>query len=336
MDLSDYQDLFLPAIEARLISDLHTHLDDAYPELKESIFYHFGITSEKEGGGGKRVRPLLVLLTADILGIDWTSVLPMASAVEMLHNFSLIHDDIEDHSSTRRGRLTVWEKWGIEKAVNIGDVLYSMAMQTIQSPDLPFNAASVSESALIFSRTAFELLQGQQMDMDFEGIATLQTEDYLKMIAGKTGALLAYSCEVSAILRRCTTDIRNHLWAVGMNLGLSFQVYDDWLGIWGEERQTGKPTFNDLLAHKVSYPVLLGLSRSADFRELWLDDQPPSTHKVQRMAELLVKSGIDREVLVKSEEYNNLAISFLEKITGNLDSKNALQDLLKDLVKRKK
>ncbi len=336
MDLSNYQALFLPAIETRLVADLHNYLDRAYPELKEAIFYHFGMTTEKETKGGKRIRPLLVLLIADVLGIEWQLVLPAASAVEMLHNFSLIHDDIEDHSSTRRGRLTVWEKWGVEKAINIGDVLFSMAMQTIQSRELPFHVEAISESSYFFANTAFNLLQGQQMDMDFEGDADIDPQSYLKMIAGKTGALLAYCCEVSAILAECAPDVREHLHAIGMNLGLSFQIYDDWLGIWGEEQQTGKSRFNDLLEHKISYPVLLGLSKNTEFRKLWLDEGTPSSHEVQRMADVLVKSGIDREVLSKSEEYNDIAISFLDGISGKQDAKNALLSMLKDLIRRKK
>jgi len=335
MDLSDYQTLFLPAIEARLSTDLHTHLDNAYPELREAIFYHFGVTDQQASMKGKRIRPLLVLLIADALGIEWQSVLPAASAVEMLHNFSLIHDDIEDHSATRRGKLTVWKRWGVEKAVNIGDVLYSMAMQTIQSGELPFHAETILESARLFANTAFDLLQGQQMDMDFEGNATIDPQNYLKMIAGKTGALLAYCCEVSAVLADRERDERDYLRTVGSNLGLSFQIYDDWLGIWGDEQQTGKPQYCDLLEHKISYPVLLGLIGNSRFREIWLEEKCGS-QEAQRMTELLVESGIDAEVLAKSEEYNTIAITALDEVSGKRDTKNALQKLMKDLVRRKK
>lgn len=335
MDLSDYQTLFIPAIEARLSTDLHAHLDEAYPELKEAIFYHFGVTDQQESMKGKRVRPLLVLLIADVLGIEWQSALPVASAVEMLHNFSLIHDDIEDHSSTRRGKLTVWKKWGVEKAVNIGDVLYSMAIQTIQSGELTFQTEAILESAQLFANTAFGLLQGQQMDMDFEGNINVDPQNYLKMIAGKTGALLAYCCEVSAVLAEREREVRGHLRAVGLNLGLSFQIYDDWLGIWGDEQQTGKPQFSDLLEHKISYPVLLGLAENGRFRRLWRE-QKCALQEVQCMAELLVESGIDAEVLAKSEEYNNIAITALNEISGKQDAKNAMQKLMEDLVRRKK
>jgi geranylgeranyl diphosphate synthase type I len=335
MDLSDYQTLFLPAIEARLIADLHARLDNAYRELKDTIFYHFGVTDQQERMKGKRIRPLLVLLIAEVLDIEWQSVLPAASAVEMLHNFSLIHDDIEDHSSTRRGKTTVWKKWGVEKAINIGDVLFSMAVQTIQSRELTFHTTAILESARHFAHTAFDLLQGQQMDMDFEGNATIAAQNYLQMIAAKTGALLAYCCEVSALLAERDRGVQDHLRTVGLNLGLSFQIYDDWLGIWGDERQTGKPRYSDLLEHKISYPVLLGLAENAGFRELWLEGKYGS-QEAQRMAELLVESGIDAEVLAKSEEYNNIAITALDEVSGNRDAKNALQKLMKDLVRRKK
>ena len=126
MTQSNFSELFLPVIEEQLYSDLQKRLENAFPELREAIYYQFGFTDTKRIGNGKRIRPMLVLLTADLLSLDWRKMLPAASAVEMLHNFSLIHDDIEDHSSLRRGKQTIWKKWRLEKALNIGDMLFTV------------------------------------------------------------------------------------------------------------------------------------------------------------------------------------------------------------------
>ncbi len=284
---------------------------------------------------GKRIRPLLVLLSADLLSVDWKKVLPAASAIEMLHNFSLIHDDIEDHSPLRRGKETIWKKWGMEKAVNIGDMLFILAVQTMQTSTLSCGTKESLEGVALFMLAASSIMQGQQMDMAFEGNTEIVTEDYLTMIREKTAALIAHSCEISAVLAGSDPTIRQKLHTFGMNLGMAFQVYDDWLGVWGKENQTGKTACSDLIEKKVSYPVLLGLQQSAPFYDVWHADHPITINQAQEMAVLLSRIGIEVQVLEKAAYYNDIALEALESIHGKESAKDALKSLAEDLVKRK-
>lgn len=336
MHLSEYSDLFLPAVDQYLFSTLEEYLKPAFPELREAIFYQFGFSNADSGKmKGKRIRPLLVLLSADLLSIDWQKVLPAASAIEMLHNFSLIHDDIEDHSPLRRGKETIWKKWGIEKAVNIGDMLFILAAQTMQTSASDFGLNQSAEGSQLFLQTASSIMQGQQMDMAFEGDVEITTEDYLFMIREKTAALLAHSCEISAVLANSDPTIRQKFHAFGLNLGMAFQVYDDWLGIWGKESQTGKTECSDLIEKKISFPVLLGLQQSAPFYDVWHATLPISKNQAQEMAGILSRTGIEAQVLEKASYYNDVALKALESINGKEAAKDAIRTVAEDLVKRK-
>lgn len=336
MQLPEYSALFLPAVEQHLHSTLDEYLQPAFPELREAIFYQFGFSNtETEKMKGKRIRPLLVLLTADLLSMDWQKVLPAASAIEMLHNFSLIHDDIEDHSPLRRGKETIWKKWGTEKAVNIGDMLFILAVQTMQSSPSNFGMKESLEGSQLFMQTAYSIMQGQQMDMAFEGNAEIKTEDYLHMICEKTAALLAHACEISAVLAGSDIPIRRNLHAFGLNMGMAFQIYDDWLGIWGKEEQTGKTEFNDLVEKKISYPVLLGLQQSKLFHDFWHTDLQISEDQAHEMAGVLSQAGIERQVLEKAAYYNDIALKALSSINGKESARDALKAFAEDLVKRK-
>jgi len=336
MQLSEYSALFLPAVEQHLHSTLDEYLQPAFPELREAIFYQFGFSNvDSEKMKGKRIRPLLVLLTAELVSINWQKILPAASAIEMLHNFSLIHDDIEDHSPLRRGKETIWKKWGMEKAVNIGDMLFILAVQTIQSTASNFGMKESLEASQLFMQTAYSIMQGQEMDMAFEGNAEITIENYLLMICEKTAALLAHACEISAVLAGNDLKFRQNLHTFGLNLGLAFQIYDDWLGIWGKEEQTGKTEFSDLTEKKISYPVLLGLQQSALFHEKWHADLPISEDHACEMAGVLSQAGIEEQVLQKAAYYNDIALKALESINGKESAKDALKIFAEDLIKRK-
>lgn len=335
--LSEYSAQYLPVIEQHLFSTLNNALKTGFPELKESILYQFGFSPADAGKArGKRVRPMLVLLSADLLSMDWHELLPAASAIEMLHNFSLIHDDIEDHSPLRRGKETIWKKWGTEKAVNIGDALFILAVQTIQSTASQFDLQCVMEAERLFMQAAFSIMQGQQMDMAFEGDRNINLEDYLQMIHEKTAALLAFSCEIPAVLNGSEAEIRELLHGFGLNLGMAFQIYDDWLGIWGKGDQTGKTECSDLIERKLSYPVLLGLKQSPQFCEMWQSQESFSAAMVRSMVEILTSEGIETEVLAKAAHYNEIALNALGSIRGNESAKNALRTIAEDLIKRKK
>ncbi len=335
MHLSEYSDLFLPAVEQHLFSTLEEYLKSAFPELREAIFYQFGFSNADSGKmKGKRIRPLLVLLTADLLSIDWQKFLPAASAIEMLHNFSLIHDDIEDHSPLRRGKETIWKKWGTEKAVNIGDMLFILSVQTIHTSTENFGLKESLEGSRLFLQTASSIMQGQQMDMAFEGNGEVTKEDYLFMICEKTAALLAHSCEISAVLAGSDLKIRQKFHTFGLNLGMAFQIYDDWLGIWGKERQTGKTECSDLIEKKISYPVMLGLQQNTAFYDIWHATVHFSKDQAQETADILSRAGIEAQVLERAAYYNEVALQALESINGKQAAKKAIRTFAEELIKR--
>ncbi len=219
--------------------------------------------------GGKRVRPLLLLLCAEASGGDWHDALPAAAAVEILHNFSLIHDDIEDVSPLRHGRATVWKQWGVANAINAGDAMFALAYAALAGlrgrvPD------SVALDALdIFNATNLDLTRGQHLDMRFETQPTVTAGDYLTMIEGKSAALLAAAAQLGALIGSHDPAVATHYHAFGLNLGLAFQIRDDVLGIWGDPAVTGKSAATDILARKKSLPVLFALERSSALRELY-------------------------------------------------------------------
>jgi len=329
-------DSFLPAVEEHLYSVLDERLQGAFPELREAIFYQFGFSGTQDSGmRGKHIRPMLVLLTADLLEEDWREMLPAACAVEMLHNFSLIHDDIEDHSPLRRGKETIWKKWGIEKAVNIGDMLFILAVQTIQSTQSSFGDEKSQQAAQQFMQAAYSIMQGQQMDIAFEGNESLAIESYLQMIENKTAALLAFSCEISAILAGSQKETSLALHTFGLNIGMAFQIYDDWLGIWGSAKQTGKTECSDLMEKKLSYPVLLALQKSSKFAELWRTTEKNSSEKKDVLKNMLDEIEIEDEVLEKAAYYNDKGLKALESILGREAAKIELRKTAEKLIKRK-
>jgi geranylgeranyl diphosphate synthase type I len=214
---------------------------------------------------GKRIRPLLVLLCACACGADCQSALPAAAAVELVHNFSLVHDDIQDNSPKRRGRDTTWMKWGVPMAINVGDALFVLSNQAIIDLRKDYPAEVVVRAAEILHNTCLELTIGQFLDMSYEERNDLSVEDYWPMIAGKTAALLAACCQIGALLGGASEDQQEIYRSYGHYLGLAFQVQDDILGIWGDENITGKSAASDLVEGKNSLPILIGLGKKNRF-----------------------------------------------------------------------
>ncbi len=210
---------------------------------------------------GKRVRPLLCLLACAAAGGDPVRAVPAAAGLELLHNFSLLHDDIEDASPTRRGRPTAWTIFGMSQACNAGDGMFSLAHAAffrLQRGGVP---AEIALAALErFSAMCVRLTEGQYLDMAFEGRLDVSADEYFDMIAGKTGALLAASPEIGALLAGAAPPVVAAYRRFGAALGRAFQLRDDVLGIWGDEEITGKSAASDILSKKKSLPVLHGLA----------------------------------------------------------------------------
>lgn len=266
-------DTLLAAVDAEMRGVLdEVPLDDS--GFGVILRYPLGwVTAEGEPyamPAGKRVRPLLLLLCAQAAGKNWKMALPAAAAVELLHNFSLIHDDIEDNSPLRHGRPTVWKLWGVANAINAGDAMFTLAFMAVQRLTAAGAEPAISLRALdLFSRTALMLTRGQHLDMGFEARRSVTVSQYLEMIEGKTAALLGLSAELGALISSGDADRAVHFRRFGRDLGIAFQIHDDILGIWGDEMQTGKSVASDILSRKKSLPVLFGLERSARVQEIY-------------------------------------------------------------------
>jgi geranylgeranyl diphosphate synthase, type I len=218
---------------------------------------------------GKLLRPQLALLSCRAVGGDIGQALPLAAGIQLIHDFSLIHDDIEDQSDTRRGRITVWKQWGLAHGINAGDgmfVVAHLALHRMAAQGVPAERAlRILER---FDRTILTICEGQYLDLSFEGDLTINEADYLAMIGRKTAALIAGAAAMGSMVGGGDDAAVTAMDALGEQLGLAFQIEDDILGIWGEPERTGKPRAADIYRRKVSLPVVYALRQSVDSAEL--------------------------------------------------------------------
>ena len=301
----------------------------------EMLTYHMGWTGEGAGSEatGKRIRPLMVLLCTSSCGGDWQSALPAAAAVELVHNFSLVHDDIQDNSPKRRGRDTAWVKWGAPMAINIGDALFVTSNQAIIDLKVNHPAEIVIRAAEILHNTCLELTRGQFLDMSYEERNDLTVEDYWPMIAGKTAALLSACCHLGALLGGADEASQDAYRSFGHYLGLAFQVQDDILGIWGNEAITGKSAASDLVEGKNSLPVLAGLFANKKFAERWRKG-PIRPDEVEEIASLLSTEGGYDTAYNASQQMTDLALASLREAEPQGEAGEALFALANKLLKR--
>jgi len=272
MNLSEAYTAYLPAVEAEMRS-LLTAGEPGVARHYAMLQYHMGWLDTElvpaSAPSGKRVRPMLCLLACVAAGGDPSQALPAAAGLELLHNFSLIHDDIEDDSLTRRHRPTVWALFGLPQACNAGDAMFSLAhLAFFRLPERGIQSASALRALQVFDETCLRLTEGQFLDMSFESRVDVTVDEYFAMIAGKTGALLGAAPEIGALVAGAEPEIAATYRRFGRALGRAFQLQDDVLGIWGDEMQTGKSAASDILSKKKSLPVVYALSGQAAGPEL--------------------------------------------------------------------
>ena len=316
----------------RQVSRLDTPRTKPFHEM---LAYHMGWTGEGAGpeATGKRIRPLLVLLSTASCGADWQSALPAAAAVELVHNFSLAHDDIQDNSPKRRGRDTAWVKWGAPMAINVGDALFVTSNQAIIDLKNNYPAEVVVRAAEVLHNTCLELTRGQFLDMSYEERNDLLVEDYWPMISGKTAALLSACCHIGSLLGGAHEEKQEAYRSFGHYLGLAFQVQDDILGIWGDEKLTGKSVASDLVEGKNSLPVLAGLDRRGKFADRWAQG-PIKPEDVEETARLLTSEGGLIAAQDASKQMTDLALRSLREADPQGDAGESLFDLANKLLKR--
>ncbi len=256
----------MPGVEAHMRSVVDASGAEG---LRTMLRYHLGFVDAQgrteHALAGKRIRPALVLLAASVAGRPGAAeaTAPAAAAVELLHNFSLIHDDIEDGDTLRRGRPTLWKVWGIAQSINTGDAMFAMAHQALLLSAAP--ADPLLRAIKVFEAMCVGLTRGQHLDISFEQRTDVTVAEYLEMIAGKTAALTEACCEIGAILGGSDDGQIAALARFGHDLGVAFQIQDDALGIWGDPAHTGKAD-SDLVHRKKTYPVLVAAERDPLFQ----------------------------------------------------------------------
>src|SRR5215216_2917442 len=327
----------LSSIEAELERQI-SRLDASRTKpFHEMLTYHMGWTGEGAGpeATGKRIRPLLVLLTCLASGGEETgqSALPAAAAVELVHNFSLVHDDIQDNSEKRRGRPTTWVKWGVPMAINAGDALFVLSNQAIIDLKENYPAGVVVRAAEILDNTCLELTRGQFLDMSYEEKTDLGVDDYWPMVAGKTAALLSACCHIGALLGGADESLQEAYRSFGHYLGLAFQVQDHILGIWGDEALTGKSAASDLMEGKKSLPVLAGLSANRSFAARWKQG-PIQSAEVEELVRVLASEGGYEKANDAAKQMTDLALMSLREADPQGEAGEALFELADRLLKR--
>jgi geranylgeranyl diphosphate synthase type I len=326
---------YLPELDAHMRRVVDSM--PAAPEFDVMLRYPLGWVNADGSANhqptGKRIRPILLLLSTEAAGGDWTAALPAAAAVELLHNFSLIHDDIQDDSPTRHGRPTVWTVWGRANAINAGDAMFALSYRALEGLAARMPAEIVLNVYQIFTQTNLELTRGQHLDMRFERQRRVSVEEYLSMISGKSAALVAACAQMGALIGSRDQDTARHFADFGLNLGIAFQIRDDILGIWGDPQVTGKSAATDILARKKSLPVLYGLEQDAELADLY-DQEPFDSAHVERTVQLLNKAGALEYAQVTETTYYQRALEALSRAKPIGEAEEGLRLLAETLFQR--
>lgn len=331
---------YLEAIETELQS-LTTPRNSQYREFFNMLHYHLGWTDasgkKMRADTGKRIRPLLCLWCCEAVGGNWRDALPAAAAVELIHNFSLIHDDIQDNSEARRGRPTLWKLWGMPQAINAGDAMFVLAQQAMDELPGSLSLAQYIAIQRVFHAATLKLTQGQYLDLGYERADQVTLNDYFDMIGGKTAALLAGACEIGARLGTGEAQLYRTLANYGESLGIAFQIADDVLGLWGDPEVTGKSARTDLLSRKKSYPVLYAMQseRGEELRALYT--KPNWNGKeVLRVEQILEECKARAHSTAQAEIYARRARGALEATLLNNAAMTRLHNLVHQVVYRDK
>jgi geranylgeranyl diphosphate synthase, type II len=319
--IHQYQEFFINYLETQKINKEPKNLYDP-------ITYILSL-------GGKRMRPVLTLLATEIFESDYKKALPAAMAVEVFHNFSLVHDDIMDDAPLRRGHQTVHEKWDINTGILSGDAMLILAYQYFEQ----YEPIVFKDLAKLFSKTALEVCEGQQWDVDFETCKDVTIPEYLKMIEYKTAVLVAAAMKMGAIIANTSTENANLIYDFGLHLGLAFQLQDDYLDAFGDPETFGKQVGGDIIENKKTYLYLKALEFSSDentiqLQTLFETKLKDNSIKIENVKTFFNESGASKATQEAIEGYTMKAFETLEKMTISEEKKNILKTFGKNLMGR--
>jgi len=285
--------------------------------------------------GGKRLRPVLTLMTAEIFGTSHKNALDAALAVEVFHNFSLVHDDIMDDAPLRRGKETVHEKWDINTGILSGDVMLILAYQLFEN----YEGETFRALAKLFSKTAIEVCEGQQYDVDFETRNDVTIPEYLKMIEYKTAVLVGAAMKMGALVAKASEKEAQDIYDFGRYLGLAFQLQDDYLDAYGDPKTFGKQVGGDIIENKKTYLYLKALENSSQedkekLLHLFSIQSEDSTEKVKAVKEIFNKSKAPEAIKKAIEDHTSKAFQLLETLNIGTKEKQLLKAFGEQLMNR--
>ncbi|KAF2332303.1 polyprenyl synthetase family protein [Flavobacterium ginsenosidimutans] len=321
-DISQYQDFFINYLQSQNIHKEPTN-------LYEPIEYILGL-------GGKRIRPVLTLMAAEVFDTDYTTALPAAMAVEVFHNFSLVHDDIMDDAPLRRGQVTVHEKWNLNTGILSGDAMLILAYQYFEQ----YEPVVFRNLAKLFSKTALEVCEGQQWDVDFETRKDVTIPEYLKMIEYKTAVLVAAAMKMGAIVAKTSEKEADLIYDFGLNLGLAFQLQDDYLDAFGDPETFGKQVGGDIIENKKTYLYLKALEfsskeKASELEQLFTLQLEDNSEKIETAKSIFNESGASKATQEAIEMYTFKAFETLEKMEISAEKKDVLRTFGENLMGRK-
>lgn len=315
-----------------IVNEAINNIKDRYPkqpaDLYNPIYYTMAL-------GGKRLRPVLMLMACEAVGGKAGDALIPAIGLELFHNFTLLHDDLMDRADVRRGKPTVYRKWNDNVAILSGDAMLTMATQHIARA----RAEVLPEVMELFNKTAMEIYEGQQWDMDFESRTDVKVDEYLEMIRLKTSVLLGCACKMGAILGGASKALANDFYHMGVNIGLAFQLQDDVLDVWGDPATFGKATGGDIMNNKKTFLLInaMNMATGDDAVELnhWLSatDADPA-QKIPAVTAIYEKLGLRDMSDGYISMYSNHALETLAAMRIDKDAAQAFADLTVKLIKR--
>ena len=310
-------------------SHLNSFLKDREPEnLYNPIHYILKL-------GGKRLRPVLTLMSTEIFETDFSEALNAALSIEVFHNFSLIHDDIMDDAPLRRGQETVHEKWDLNTGILSGDAMLIMAYRLFEN----YNPETFQALAKLFSKTALEVCEGQQYDIDFETRDNVTISEYLKMIEYKTAVLVGAAMKMGAIVAQANETDQNNIYEFGKNLGIAFQLQDDYLDAFGNPETFGKQVGGDIIENKktILYLKALELASVEDKRQLehlYSLNPTDQTQKIETIKSIFESTGADKATKKEISRYTDKALDVLKALNISEPKKSLLKDFGLQLMNR--